>query len=187
MPCSAQYRWQHLLKSHSQLCAIAWERLSLFHLQFHLQTVQFPCYASITWFIFSLTFSIFPFSSPLLCAVLIGLFMMTLPDASFFYLRSVAEDYCLASTMLSASLPKRSWQLMTWFTFHPGNCGGWKALSGQESAIVPGVPAGSWTLPFPCPEHGERVVCLELPARWRGAGCELSQGSGCSPGTCMGC
>lgn len=46
---------------------------------------EIPCYASITWFIFSLTFSIFPFSSPLLCAVLIGLFMMTLPDASFFF------------------------------------------------------------------------------------------------------
>lgn len=47
--------------------------------------VEFPCYASITWFIFSLTFSIFPFSSPLLSAVLFGLFTMTLPDASFFY------------------------------------------------------------------------------------------------------
>ena len=32
--------------------------------------------------------------------------------------------------------------------------------------------------------HGERVVCLELPAGWRGAGCDLSQGSGCSPGPC---
>ena len=50
---------------------------------------EFPCYASITWFIFSLTLSIFPFSSPLLCAVLIGLFMMTLPDASFVFFYAV--------------------------------------------------------------------------------------------------
>lgn len=68
-------------------CVLLHKRVCLFSiLQFHLQTVQVPCCASITWFIFSLTFSIFPFSFPLLCAVLIGLFMMTLPYASFIYL-----------------------------------------------------------------------------------------------------
>lgn len=53
--------------------------------------------------------------------------------------------------MLNASLPRRSWQLVTWFTFHLGNRSGWKALSGQESTIGPSIPSGSWTPQFPCP------------------------------------
>lgn len=176
----AQHGWQHLLRCLSQLCAVAWKRLPLFHLQFHMQAVQIPCYASITWFIFSVMFSIFPFSSPLLCAALIGLFMLTLPYASFIYfcfLHSVAEDYCLGSIMLNASVPKRSQQLMTWFTFHPGNCSSWKALSGQESMIVPGIPAGSWTLLFTCPER-TRLPHLGLDTmgrEWPAWSCQLGR------------
>lgn len=52
---------------------------------------------------------------------------------------------------VNASLPKRSQQLMTWFTFHLENCSDWKALPGQESTIVPNIWARSWTLLFPYP------------------------------------
>lgn len=71
--------------------------------------------------------------------------MMVLPAASFcfFFPRSIAGDYCLGSNIPNASFPKRSQQLMTWFTFHPGNCSGWKALPHPDCArlLRPGQDA----------------------------------------------
>lgn len=71
--------WVSYVLLHKSVC------LSSIYSFTYRDCAEFPCYASITWFIFSLTFSIFSFSSPLLCAVLIGFFMMTLPDAFFFF------------------------------------------------------------------------------------------------------
>lgn len=71
--------------------------------------------------------------------------MMVLPDASFvfFFPHSIAGDYCLGSNIPNASFLKRSQQLMTWFTFHPGNCSGWKALPHPDCArlLRPGQDA----------------------------------------------
>lgn len=114
--------------------------------------------------------------------------------AFFFFLIQCCWGLLLGLNHVNSSLPKRSQQLMTWFTFHLENCSDWKALSRQESTIVPSVWARSWTLLLPYPEcdtgpswPGYWVVCLKLPANGKEQGVSWAGALVAPPGPAQSC